>query len=196
VSPLELAAAAAPEAAATDPRPRVCGIDPSLTGTGIASTLGWCELTGRNGITTMPIWDRTDAINALAHHIVDLAGHPHLAVIEQPAAAKAYGGASERAGLFWEITRLLRARGIPIAEVTPSQLKLYATGKGQCPKEMVVDAVARRWPAYETSGNNNLCDAIVLAAMGADTLGAPLTAVPAAHRKALAKVTWPEVVAA
>jgi Holliday junction resolvasome RuvABC endonuclease subunit len=184
-------AAASPAAGAA--RPRVIGADLSLTASGIASTLGWTDLIGTNGITKLPAWERSDNITTLAHQIADLAKSANLVVIEQVSAAKAYGGASERAGLFWEVARLLRGRGIPFAEATPAQLKLYATGKGQCPKGTVIDAVARRWPAFETKGDDNLCDAVVLCAMGADHLGAPLADVPKAHRAALGKIAWPEV---
>lgn len=176
--------------------PRVIGIDPSLTATAVVSTLGWCELVGIDGVTKLPVWDRADAITALARQIVDLVDGADLVVIEQVAAAKAYGGASERAGLFWEIARLLRAREIPFVEVTPAHLKTYATGKGQCPKGAVIAAVTRRWPQYETSGDDNLCDAVTLCALGADWLGAPLAKMPATHRAALDKVAWPELVIA
>ncbi len=72
-------------------------------------------------------------------------------------------------------------------------MQLYATGKGVGGKAAVIDAVARRWPQYETRGDNNMCDAIVLAAMGADWAGQPMAAMPAANRKALDKVVWPEM---
>lgn len=177
----------------TNPTPRVVGLDLSLTATGIASTLGWCGLVGATDITKLPVWLRSDALDELAEQVALQIGRPDLVVAEQVAAARAYGGASERAGLFWAITRRLRARNIPFAEVPPSVLKTYALGKGQGTKGAIVDAVARRWPAYDTHGDDNLCDAVVLAAMGADHLGQPIAAMPAAHRRALGKVTWPEV---
>lgn len=173
--------------------PRVIGLDLSLTATGIASTLGWCMTIGTTGVTKLPVSDRSDAITQLAEQIVAEVAVPDLVVIEQVAAARAYGGASERAGLFWHLAYRLRRRAIPFAEVPPSVLKTYAIGKGQGKKGEIVDAVARRWPAYNTAGDDNQCDAVVLAAMGADHLGASLGAVPATHRRALAKVTWPEV---
>lgn len=178
--------------------PVVIGLDVSLTATGIASSEGWCQLAGRTGITTLPLYQREDALAALSDEIVSHIGVPDLVVIEQPAFSKAYGGASERSGLWWLIVHKLRFPAVPIAEVKATTLKRYATGKGQCKKGEVVDAVARRWPAYETRGDDNLCDAIVLAAMGADHLGVPLASplrLPKTHRAALAAVAWPSLFA-
>jgi hypothetical protein len=172
---------------------RVVGLDLSLTATGIASNLGWCMTVGAKDITKLPAWDRSDALEALADEILLQAGDPALVLAEQVDTYRAYGGASERAGLFWYVARRLRARGTPFAEVPSGVLKTYALGKGQGKKSAVIDAVARRWPNFETGGDDNMCDATVLAAMGADYLGQPLAAMPATHRKALVKVTWPEV---
>lgn len=171
----------------------VCGLDLSLTASGIASAAGWCELVGEDGITTFDLPDRAAGLVRLGTRIVEFARTADLVVLERPAAAKAYGGASERAGLFWLIVVRLRSLDIAVAEVPPSVLKTYATGKGSGPKGAVIDAVARRWPGFDTGGNDNLADAVVLAAMGADQYGCPLAEVPKTHRAALAKVTWPEV---
>lgn len=173
--------------------PRVIGLDLSLTATGLASSLGWCMTLGAKDITKLPAWDRADALDALAEEILLQAGDPTLVLIEQVDTARAYGGASERAGLFWYVARRLRTRAIPFAEVPSGVLKTYALGKGQGSKGAVIDAVARRWPEYDTGGDDNMCDATVLAAMGADYLGQPLAPMPVTHRRALAKVHWPEV---
>ncbi|MUL39602.1 hypothetical protein FZ103_00135 [Streptomonospora sp. PA3] len=171
--------------------PRVIGLDVSLTGTGIASSLGWCETVGQAGLTGLPLAQRDLAIVHLARIILETTGAPDLAVIEAPAYSRSGGGSHERSGLWWRIVRHLLAQGVPVAEVTPNQRCLYATGKGSATKGAVVDAVARRWPQYATGGNDNACDAVVLAAMGADRLGHPTARVPVAHHAALDKVVWP-----
>ncbi|WP_204061438.1 hypothetical protein [Microbispora corallina] len=137
--------------------------------------------------------DRADSLASLSRDIALHIKQPDLVVIEANAAARAYGGASERAGLWWFLVHHLLKQGIPVAEVPPSVRMLYATGKGQASKGAIIEAVATYWPTWKSGGNDNIADAAVLMALGRDHLGAPLAAVPAKHRTALAKVTWPEV---
>ncbi len=173
---------------------KVIGLDLSLTGSGIASNLGWCDVVGQKDITTMPLDGRLHAVDRLAEQILTLTQQPDLVVIEQPAFSRAGAGSVERHALWWLVVRSLRSREVPVAEVTARGRIRYATGKGAGTKNVVVDAVARRFPHFETRGNDNLCDAVVLAAMGADHLGAPLAAMPATHRAALDAVRWPDLV--
>ncbi|MGH3380389.1 MAG: hypothetical protein ACRDP6_37205 [Actinoallomurus sp.] len=172
------------------------GLDLSLTGTGVASSVGWCELIGQAGVTTLELPARIDALHTLRGRVLDSVGEPDLVVAEAIAYSRTNGGAAERAWLWHEVLGYLLRRGVEVATVTTGTLKIYATGSGQkrgaSTKGAVIDAVARRWPAYETGGNDNLCDAVVLAAMGADHLGHPLAPMPKNHRAALATV-WPQV---
>jgi len=178
--------------------PRIVGADISLTGTGLADNHGWCHRVGRTGILKLHLHERADALLDLADTIITgiLNPMPALLVVEQPALSKAYGGANERAGLWWRIVHLARAANVPVAEVTPTALKRYALGRAggaASGKGAVIEAVTRRFPQYETGGDDNLADAVVLAAMGADYLGCPLAAMPSTHRAALGSVRWPEV---
>lgn len=175
------------------PVPRVIGLDVSLSGTGIASSRGWCRVIGRDKVTTLPLVARIQAVDELAADILDNVGHPDLVVIEAPAFSRTGGGAVERHALWWKLARALVRRNVPVAEVTPGSRMRYATGKGRVTKNVVVDAVARRFPMFETSGDDNLADAVVLCAMGMDHLGHPLAAMPQAHRAALKAVNWPVV---
>lgn len=173
---------------------RVIGLDASLTGTGIADTNGWSTAIGEKGLTTLPLQERARAIKTLAAKILLEVGIPDLVVIEGPSYSSKGGGAHERSGLWWWLVeRVASWESTQIVEVPPSLVKKYAVGKGQAPKEQMVDAVARRFPHYETGGDNNQCDAVVLAAMGADYLGHPVVDMPKTHRDALAKVAWPEL---
>jgi crossover junction endodeoxyribonuclease RuvC len=174
----------------------VIGLDTSLTATGIASSSGWCTRIGRSGVTTMPLAERLAVLDELVGAIVDKAAQAQLVVIEQPAFSRSGGGAVERHALFWLVVRDLHRRGIPVAEVSATTRIRYALGKGTGSKSAVVDAVARRWPQFATGGDDNLADAVVLAAMGSEHLGKPLTALPAANRAAVEAVRWPEVTAA
>jgi crossover junction endodeoxyribonuclease RuvC len=172
--------------------PVAIGLDLSLTGSGIASSAGWCERVGVKDVTTLPLQQRLAAVDDLVDQIILLARNADLVLIEMPAFSRAGGGALERAGLWWLVTRRLWIGEVPTAEVFNQHRMRYATGKPAAHKGAIVDAVARRWPQFETGGDDNLADAAVLAAMGADWLGAPLAAMPATHRKALDGVRWPD----
>ena len=182
---------------------RVVGIDPSLTSTGIAwyittggDDAAGCDRIGRPGLTKLPLDLRVHAVDAIVQGVLNAAGHADLYVTEAPA----YGGQTvatagrvEMNALWWLIVRRLIRAEQHVALVAPAQLKLYATGKGNAPKNAVVDAVARRLPMFPTIGNDNTADAAVLCAMGCDQLGQPIVDMPAVHRAALRKVGWPEI---
>ncbi|MEW2393124.1 hypothetical protein AB0933_32660 [Streptomyces venezuelae] len=179
------------------PGPHVIGIDPSLTATGIASTHGWCDVIGHAkrtkdpGITQLPHLGRLNALRALLNDILTTIAHPDLAVMELPAVSRSGGGAHERGWLWWQLYARLTSRGIPVGLLSPNQRAQYATGKGNAGKGAVVDAVARRFPAWTTDGNDNAADAVTLMAAGRDWLGHPITDLPKTHRAALDKAIWP-----
>jgi crossover junction endodeoxyribonuclease RuvC len=186
---------AAPATPTTGAAPTVIGLDTSLTGTGIASSAGWCSVVGytnkKNPITGLPHEQRLNAMRAVRNDVIREIGHPDLAVLELPAPSRAGGGAHERAWLWWEIYQWLIANDIPVGLLSTNQRMLYATGKGNAAKSVVVDAVARRWPDWVTEGNDNAADAVVLMAAGRDWLGHPIAVMPQAHRAAVVKATWP-----
>ncbi|WDZ87207.1 hypothetical protein [Micromonospora cathayae] len=172
--------------------PKTIGVDLSLTGTGIASNHGWCQLIGETGITTRPLDERLNAIDRLTDRILTAIGdQPTLVAIEIPAFSRSGAGNHERSALWWRVVRNLRRREVPVAEIPIQARMRYATGKGTAHKGAVIDAVARRLPMFDTKGDDNLADAAILAAMAADHLGHPLAPMPATHRAALGAVTWP-----
>lgn len=170
---------------------KIIGLDLSLTGAAVASDRGWCERVGQVGVTRLPLDLRLDAVDLLVDQVITLTGQPDLVVIELPAFSRAGGGSVERHAMWWLVVRRLRRSGIPVAAVPPSCRARYATGKGSASKSAVVDAIARRLPMFETGGDDNLADAAVLVAMGADHLGVPMVVMPQLHRAALAGVEWP-----
>jgi len=170
----------------------VRGIDLSLTATGLASSLGWCTTVGCDGITALPLRERVLALHKLKAELLEAIGDPGLVCIETPALSKARGGVFERGWLWFAVVSALTARDIPVIGVGTGQLKKYATGDGQANKGKVMVAVTRRWPQFETGGDDNMADAAVPAAIGADLLGEPLAEMPATHRAALTKLDLPE----
>ncbi|MFG2276732.1 hypothetical protein ACGFNY_44115 [Streptomyces chartreusis] len=191
----------APDPTPTNPDlagPVVIGLDPSLTGTGIASSNGWCEAIGYKrprakdpGITQLPHAERLNAMKDLLAQVRKTIGCPDLAVMELPAPSRSGGGAHERGWFWWEIYHYLTSSYIPVALLTPNARALYATGKGTAGKGAVIEAVTRRFPAWSTEGDDNAADAVVLMAAGRDWLGHPITDMPKTHRAALDKATWP-----
>ncbi len=171
------------------------GDDLSLTATGIASSDGWCTVHGRTGLSSvkMPLADRAAALRRLATEIRGRIGKADLVLIESPALSRARGGVFERGYVWWRVVDALTAEGVPVVEVTPPQLKLFVTGKGRASKGEVMVAVTRRFPMFDTKGDDNMSDAAVLAAMGAHLLGAPLTKLPTTHLAALEKLRVPDL---
>jgi crossover junction endodeoxyribonuclease RuvC len=168
----------------------VLGLDLSLTSTGAAAIGGF---TGSQADTTRlrppPKFKGHTRLLWLQNEIADLARDVPLVVVEGPSYASTGRGQHERAGLWWLVTHHLWATGVPLAVVPPSNLKRYATGKGNAGKDDVLREVTKRFPWF--AGGNDEADALVLAAMGADHLGHPLTPMPATHRTALDGVDWP-----
>lgn len=76
-----------------------------------------------------------------------------------------FGFASQQAvqngGIGWGIRMAMFRRGWSYVEVAPSQLKKYATGKGNTKKENMAVPIFKRWGFEDTS--NNVTDAYVLA---------------------------------
>lgn len=68
--------------------------------------------------------------------------------------------------------------------VTPSQLKKFATGKGNASKDTVLLSVERRYPEARV-GNNNEADAVVLSAIAAALAGQPIGAITKAQGEVL-----------
>ena len=167
--------------------PKVIGLDLSMTSTGIASTLGWTRR-----IQTKPQqYDTTFArLRDIRARVIDCARGADLVVVETLAMNSQTGQHLTRAGLWHLVMEAIDAADIPWAEVAPTALKKYATGKGNAPKDTMMLAVARRFPEWEITGNDE-ADAVALAAMGADYLGCPLVEMPKVHRESLAKVVWP-----
>jgi Holliday junction resolvasome RuvABC endonuclease subunit len=169
--------------------PRVIGLDLSLQSTGVAGT-GWLDCIrpgARRGV------DRLHYIRiAVLEHVTPT---DDLIVIEGPAYSKqVQPGHHEAAGLWWLIMCALVMRDMPVAVVPPSTLKKYATGRGNATKpDMRVELLTR---TGINERDDNKVDAYWLAAMGLDRLGQPPVAMPAAHREALTKVEWPELVIA
>jgi crossover junction endodeoxyribonuclease RuvC len=113
-------------------------------------------------------------------------------VVEGPSYGSqgAQQGHHERAGLWWMVADKMSSTKAQWIVVAPTSLKKYATGKGNASKDQVLSAAINRYREFPVD-DNNVADALVLAAMGRDALGIPLATVPKVNRDALDKVQWP-----
>ena len=176
----------------------VVGIDPSLTGTGIA-TPSRLKILGSEP-RDLDLRGRCDRLARLADTILlmvaeDVAPRTALIVIEQPAYSKT-NYQHERSGLWWMIVDRLLDVGHLVCEVSPSARAKYATGNGRAGKDVVLAAVVRRYPDQDVR-DNNTADALILRAMGCRYLGDPLEdGLPITHKAALDKVLWPAALTA
>jgi crossover junction endodeoxyribonuclease RuvC len=183
----------------------VCGIDPSLTGTGIAIlhdgnpiALKKIGYPGHNGASDL---DRSRRVVSLRHEIVNYVRQftPHLVTIESPAYAQNHGSACDRHA-YWHY--LIHEFGVAgperYAGITPTARAMFATGNGHASKKQVIDTVNTWWPHLNlrtepvTRQQDNEADAVVLAVMGAAWAGDPLPfEMKDRHRNNLEAIAWP-----
>jgi Holliday junction resolvasome RuvABC endonuclease subunit len=185
----------------------VLGLDPSLTGFGVA------RYTREQRIDT---WvKRTDKLPADAHEVdwsariaelyrwlfgpdVNLVNTGTvLAVVERPlppGGGPNTGATLERIWLFGRVIDGFRHRGIPVATVYPSTVKAYIAGNGRADKADVKRAVAALWPGQGLGRiDDNQADAVGAAALGVDFLGWPGPWLDGRRgAKALQAGNWPD----
>ena len=145
---------------------KIMGIDASLTGTGVVVLGGelqedliYCQRYSpkKNGV---------DRLIEIEEYIATLLSsmEPDLVTIEGYSYASA-NQAHQIGELGGVIRRLLKVAGQKWKEIAPSQVKKFATGKGNCKKDLVLMQVYKRWgQEFKTSDE---ADAFVLAKIGA-----------------------------
>lgn len=184
------------------PTIKILGLDLSLTGTGFCKArIDYSpkrpepEITCHTGTlkTNLRGHERLQFVaDAATHRMHDYT----LVVLEGPAygAQGGQAGHHERAGLWWLIAHRLWKAGTPYAVVAPSTRAKYACGRGNAPKGEVMAAAIRRYGHLADLADDNQCDALILAALGAHHIGYPLTTPTLAHSTALAAVQWPALI--
>ncbi|MDN5688231.1 MAG: hypothetical protein L0G94_16370, partial [Brachybacterium sp.] len=83
--------------------------------------------------------------------------------------------------------------GVPVVEVSPPSRMMYATGKGNAGKDLVLVTTAATYKQAEVTGND-VADAVVIAAMISRLAGQPIELRQPAQTKlkALAKIKMPD----
>lgn len=192
----------------------VIGIDPSQTAAGVAILAGSPTDTSRpvllrevgdQGHRTDPWTKRARRIGAQKRRVIDLLDHfklehpdihYQLAVVEGPAYANRLPSQFDRAGVFWGIIAALDARNILIAVINPVYRAMFATGRGNGDKKLVVSEIKALWSAHAVHiTNDNRADSLALATMGAMQLGWQMPFTPRRrHVENIAKCDWPNLV--
>ncbi|MEE4546497.1 hypothetical protein V2S66_31595 [Streptomyces sp. V4-01] len=168
------------------PRPRVVGLDLSLTCTGIA-TARWTDK-----IRTKLRGDARLAY--LEDAVASFIRAADLVAMEGPSFGHgALAGHEDLAGLRVLVRRYCHRHQIPYAVLPPSNVKLYAAGRGSATKGEVRSAMADRYGIHtEGPGRYDQADAAAVMAAAYDWLGCPLASVPERNRAALAGCAWPD----
>lgn len=167
-------------------RPLVIGLDLSLTCTGVAGA-DWTD-----HIRTKL---RGDArLGYLEAQVASFIKAANLVVMEGPSYGHAnLAGHEDLAGLRVLVRRYCWRRSIPYAVIPPSNLKLYAAGRGNAIKGEVRSAIADRYDIHtEGAARYDEADAYAALAAGMHWLGYPLAPVPERNARALDGCAWPE----
>jgi crossover junction endodeoxyribonuclease RuvC len=146
----------------------VLGIDPGLTRTGygiIESTSGKYRAVTAGVIRTDPEASTAMRLVELQH---DLSGvlddYPvDASAIEQVFINRNRGTAMAVARASGVVMATIAARGISIAEYTPSQMKLTITGSGSADKEQISAVVSMRLGLGKLAGPADVADALGIA---------------------------------
>lgn len=149
----------------------VVGLDPSLTGTGIAAGLALAST-----VSTKPAGSDVAARLARLRHIVAavlrVVPAGALVVIEGPSFGREQPGLAHlRAGLWWSLVNDLTASGCTVLEVPPKTLKKFATGKGTASKSDMRMALYQRFGV--DNPDDNQVDALWLREAGLHLVGDP-----------------------
>lgn len=169
----------------------VLGVDWSLTGTGLA----WVNLDdGTADTCTIRTWPDDGTVESIARRITHIADRieawadlhaDDLVVIEGPVTHAPSAHRSKMLGGWWAVAaRVAPLVDDPVMVVPPKTRAKYATGRGSADKPEVLAAVRANYPRF-TIADDNQADAVVLAAIGARSLGHPIDDLPASHLAAL-----------
>jgi len=157
------------------------GIDPSLTATGLVA---WHDgkviiaktCKNRPNLDTIPrVLEIVKELCLDIGNICDDSGWylpPDVVVIEGFSYGSRGRGLFETAYLGYRIREELESnsfvKGQTYIEPSPNELKKFVTGKGNSPKDVMMQQVLKKW-GYEAK-DNNISDAFALAMMGVDYL--------------------------
>lgn len=159
---------------------KVVGLDLSLTSAGAVRVEDGRIIGHLNpktkGSRSATLHQRRERLYGIANEVVDFAKGVDLAVVEAPSYGSTGGSAHDRSGLWWIVVDALRHDGIPVVEVAPQTRAKYGSGKGNSKKDVVFAFVVELYTGLfgMKIPNDDVADAIILAAMGSRHLGQPV----------------------
>jgi len=162
----------------------VMGLDPSLTGTGVALGLSLTStISTKTTANTIPA--RLARINRIVTAVCQVLPERALVVIEGPSFGREQRGLAHlRAGLWWSLVGELAAAGCSVVEVPPKTLKKFATGSGAASKADMRMAAFKRFGV--DNPDDNQVDALWLREVGLHLLHDPdAIDLPKAQRDAI-----------
>lgn len=187
-----------------------CGIDPSLTSTGVAVLVdgrpAHYARYGRDGQNGASYTSRSRRVRKMIREATDAAlscGTPHVFVIEEQIGVRFSGSEFDRSAVWHGIFGNLDARNIPGVVVGNKTAKAWVTGAGGATKDDVIAVIddwydgrlAQPLASWRKKDNpDDVADALSYATMGAYKLGDPIPFEPKErHRTALALLPWPKI---
>ena len=149
------------------------GIDPSMTSTGVAICDEHGDVDGWRVIKTKKTGDLPidelkrliDIVIQIEMFCIEYQSRVKLIVIESLAMSSRNSSAlTQLSGLNYMIRERLYKRGFKFIMVAPGTLKKFATGKGNCPKGLMMLEVYKKYGVTIT--DDNAADAYALAKIG------------------------------
>lgn len=168
----------------TDATPRVLAIDPAMNSSGVVWSGG--IQTYRGGLLGMA---RISWMRGWVQSAVRIA-RPDVVVLEGYSMGSKGSSALNIAEFGGVLRFTLHELGIPVVEIPPSSLKLFATGSGASEKDAMIAEAVRRLGYLGSSRDE--ADALWLYALGMWAYGFPIVQLPASHlRGKITEVQWP-----
>lgn len=147
-----------------------CGIDPSLTGTGVIVLREDLEIIEQRLISTklkVQEYDIEHRMKYIINELEFIKQYPIYRVCIEGLSFNSKGqSAAQLFGLAYLVRMWMFDNDIPFIEVPPTVLKKFITGKGQCQKDLMLLKTYKKF-GIEFS-DNNLCDAYGMARYGAE----------------------------
>jgi len=173
----------------------VVGLDLSLANSGVA-VIRDGEVDLRHVRTPAPedggvlaVWER---IRYSAIRVVRLVPEGAFVNVEWASYASKFGQPDERNAHRWLVAGTLAQRGFHVVKTAPKTRAKYAADDGNADKEDVLEAMRARYPGLVIA-DDNVADALALAAMAARYLGEPIDGLPTKPQTQVMRgLRWPK----